>query len=134
MLIDAHTHLNLEDLFIHRKQYLTDFQHAGGKILVNAGAHTDYNINGLLIAQAAQPLFPDLMVKATLGFHPRDSRQYQEEHFSLLIAELEEQYLQHSSAVIAIGECGIDLHGEGNSPVKVQQTLFRFHAQLAKKL
>ncbi|MDR2540206.1 MAG: hypothetical protein LBD11_00005 [Candidatus Peribacteria bacterium] len=45
MLIDAHTHLNLEDLFVDYKLHLENFQKAGGKILVNAGAHTDYNKN-----------------------------------------------------------------------------------------
>jgi Tat protein secretion system quality control protein TatD with DNase activity len=74
MLIDAHTHLNLEDLFIDWKTHLTDFQTAGGKILVNAGAHTDYNQNGIRIAQEAKKLFPKLTVKATVGFHPEDAR------------------------------------------------------------
>ena len=66
MLIDAHTHLNLEHLFVDRKEHLQHFQQAGGKILVNAGAHIDYNTHGILIAQEAKQLFPDLIVKATV--------------------------------------------------------------------
>jgi Tat protein secretion system quality control protein TatD with DNase activity len=66
MFIDAHTHLNLEDLFMNWKEHLSHFQNAGGKILVNAGAHTEYNSNGILIAQEAKQLFPELSVKATV--------------------------------------------------------------------
>jgi TatD DNase family protein len=134
MLIDAHTHLNLEDLFIDRKTHLTNFQNAGGKILVNAGAHSDYNQKGMLIAQEAKTLFPELIVKATVGFHPEDARDIAKSDFPALINELEQQYLTHPDEIIAIGECGIDLHTTQEANLLHQQELFKLHAELARKL
>jgi TatD DNase family protein len=133
MLIDAHTHLNLEDLFIDRKTHLTNFQNAGGKILVNAGAHSDYNQKGILIAQEAKYLFPELIVKTTVGFHPEDARDIAASDFSALMDELKQQYLDNKEEVIAIGECGIDLHTETTNLVH-QQELFKLHAELARDL
>ncbi|MDR2415733.1 MAG: TatD family hydrolase [Candidatus Peribacteria bacterium] len=134
MLIDAHTHLNLEDLFVDRKTHLSNFQAVGGKILVNAGAHSDYNQKGILIAQEAKHLFPELIVKATVGFHPEDTPLQKEGEKGVheLLDELEQQYLNHKEEVIAIGECGIDLHTKTANLVH-QQELFRLHAELAHK-
>jgi TatD DNase family protein len=47
---------------------------------------------------------------------------------------LEQQYLQNPDEVIAIGECGIDLHRTDNANLAHQQELFRLHAELARKL
>lgn len=134
MLIDAHTHLNLEGLFVDWEQHLTHFQTVGGKILINAGAHTDYNSNGILIAKEAKQRFPELIVKATVGFHPEDAKDIQKSDFSLLIEELEQQYLHNTAEVIAIGECGIDLHTTEVGNLAHQQELFHLQATLARKL
>ena len=134
MLIDAHAHLNLEQLFINWKEYLQAFQDVGGKILINAGAHEDYNRNGIFIAQEAKKLFPDLVVKATIGYHPRDAKDIPRENYHKIIAELEQQYLQHSEDIVAIGEGGIDLYGSDNPPLADQQELFREQLVLARKL
>jgi TatD DNase family protein len=134
MLIDAHTHLNLEDLFLDRKTHLSNFQRFGGEFLVNAGAHSDYNQKGILIAQEAKVLFPELIVKATVGFHPEDARAIARSDFSALMNELDQQYLDHKEEVIAIGECGIDLHTTKVGTLAHQQELFRLHAELARKL
>jgi Tat protein secretion system quality control protein TatD with DNase activity len=132
MFIDAHTHLNLTDLFEKWKEHIKQFQQAGGKILVNAGAHTDYNRNGILIAQEAKSLFPEVVVKTTIGFHPEDAQNIKESDFPSLIEGLEQQYRQHKEHIIAIGECGIDLHR--NQDLEHQQTFFRLQAILARKL
>ncbi|MDR0860900.1 MAG: TatD family hydrolase [Candidatus Peribacteria bacterium] len=134
MLIDAHTHLNLEDLFVDYPEHLANFQKAGGKILVNAGAHIDYNHKGILIAQQAKTLFPELIVKATLGFHPEDAKDIAKSDFSALMEQLEQQYLEHSAEVIAIGECGIDLYRVEKPDLDHQQMLLRLQAELARKL
>lgn len=134
MLIDAHSHLNLEHLFQDWKIHLQHFQQIGGKILVNSGAHIDYNTNGILIAKEAKSLFPELTVKATIGFHPRDSKEFVPEDYPRLITQLEQQYFENQDNIIAIGECGIDLYGSDNPPLEHQQTLFKLQANLAKKL
>jgi TatD DNase family protein len=100
--------------------------------LVNAGAYTNYNQNGIHIAQQAKKLFPELTVKATVGFHPIDADALAKSDFSALMKALEQQYLTHTAEVIAIGECGIDLHRKEKN-LDHQQTLFKLHAELARK-
>ena len=134
MIIDAHTHLNLEDLFIDWKSHITAFQEIGGKILINAGAHEDYNKNGIFIAQESKTLFPDLIVKATIGYHPRDSKGIPRGTYSQIIGALEQQYLQHSEDIVAIGECGIDLYGSDTPLPSDQQELFYQQLVLARRL
>jgi Tat protein secretion system quality control protein TatD with DNase activity len=81
MLIDAHTHLNGELLFADWQTHMHHFQQTGGKILINAGAQPVYNTNGILIATQAKTLFPELTVKATIGFHPEDATNIAESDF-----------------------------------------------------
>jgi TatD DNase family protein len=42
--------------------------------------------------------------------------------------------LEHQEEVIAIGECGIDLHFPDNARLEVQQKLLQLQAELARKL
>ena len=102
MLIDAHTHLNGELLFDQREPCLKDFEKAGGRILVNAGANGFYNQNAISIAEEAKSLFPDLEVKATLGYLPGDIHHFHKSDFSQMIQDLEELYLAHKEHIIAI--------------------------------
>lgn len=66
MLVDAHTHINFSPLLEDWKTHLQNFQDAGGKILINSGAHAEYNLNGINIAREAKTLFPKLIVQATV--------------------------------------------------------------------
>ena len=52
-LYDAHTHLNNEDLYLQREDYLSQFIQAGGIGLVNSGASDEYNVRGIEIAKKA---------------------------------------------------------------------------------
>ena len=147
MLIDAHTHLNGEILFDQREYHLKNFEKIWGKILINSGANTFYNQNAISIAKKAKTLFPNLTTKATIGFSPHDIEDLNRDDFTKLISDLEQQYLHNQDEIIAIGECGIDLHwtpwqggspdgcrGGGLSERGSQQTLFKLQAELAKKL
>lgn len=134
MLIDAHTHLNSEQLFPEWRIHMQNFQNSGGKILVNSGANSEYNDKALLIANESKTLFPELKVKATLGIHPGDIKDSQVSDFWLLLQRIEKQYLEHKDEVIAIGECGIDLHFPDNASLSTQQEIFRLQAELARKL
>jgi hypothetical protein len=49
--------------------------------LVNAGANAAYNTNGILIAKEAKTLFPELIVKATIGIHPEEVKEEQVSDF-----------------------------------------------------
>jgi TatD DNase family protein len=48
--------------------------------------------------------------------------------------ELENLYEEKSDHIVAIGECGIDLHFPDNPPLEVQQNALRLQAELARKL
>jgi predicted urease superfamily metal-dependent hydrolase len=43
-IYDAHTHLNGEELYPKREEYLTLFTEAGGAGIINSGASDDYNM------------------------------------------------------------------------------------------
>jgi len=129
MLIDAHTHLNEERLFIHRKKHLEEFQKEWGGIIINSGANPFYNEKGILIAKEAPADFPNLLVKTTVGIHPCDIKK----EYKSQIEEIEQLYLENKDNIVAIGECGIDLHFPESESVEIQQEGFRLHAELAKK-
>lgn len=134
MLIDTHTHINFSPLLQDWENHLQSFQNAGGKILINAGAHQSYNENGIHIAQKAKTLFPDLIVKATIGIHPDDGKEIKKADFPSLSSLLETQYLENQEVVCAIGECGIDLHSAEATPLEHQYALLQLHCELARKL
>jgi TatD DNase family protein len=48
--------------------------------------------------------------------------------------ELENLYEEKSDHIVAIGECGIDLHFPDNPPLEVQQYALKLQAELARKL
>ncbi|GHW02756.1 hydrolase TatD [candidate division SR1 bacterium] len=144
MLVDAHTHINFSPLFEDWRLHLQAFQDAGGKILINAGAHQAYNENGVQIAKEAKTFFPDLIVKATVGIHPDDidiflpgqmeSPEGGRGLFLATIQQLRTLAISNPNEVVAIGECGIDLHGDDAKPLKDQQEMFRLHCELAREL
>jgi Tat protein secretion system quality control protein TatD with DNase activity len=116
MLIDAHTHLNIAgsdaqgkyNLFANWKEHVKEFQEVGGKILINAGAREDYNEKGILIAREAMTLFPDLIVKTTVGIHPEDTphddttQNPPSPPLRKGIVQLERLYLDNKEHIVAI--------------------------------
>jgi len=48
--------------------------------------------------------------------------------------KLEKLYEENKDHIVAIGECGIDLHFPENPTVKVQQNALKLQAKLARKL
>lgn len=133
-IYDSHTHLNQEQLFPKRKDLLASFIQAEGKGLVNAGANASYNEKGILIAQESQKLFPDCWVKCCLGFHPCDVEQLEGSPEAAL-AQLKSQILAHREEVVAIGECGIDLHyDQEGTTLPLQRQIFESQCRLAREL
>ena len=51
MIIDAHTHLNTNQLFWDYKKYLENFEKIWWKIVVNAWANNEYNQKWIQIAK-----------------------------------------------------------------------------------
>ena len=133
MIIDAHTHLNTEQLFWDYKKYITNFENIWWKILVNAWANDEYNQKWIDIAKESTKDFPNLTIKTAIWRHPCDIPD-NETDFLPLIDELEELYENNKNYIVAIWECGIDLHFPENPTIEVQQHALKLQAQLAKNL
>ena len=133
MIIDAHTHLNTTPLFVDYKRYLENFEKIWWKILVNSWANDKYNQKWIEITREAMRIFPSLIVKTAIWWHPCDI-PHQESDFLPLLYELESLFENNRDYIVAIWECGIDLHFPENPSVKVQQNALRLQAELARKL
>ena len=133
MIIDAHTHLNTDQLFWDYKKYLENFEKIWWKIVVNAWANNEYNQKWIQIAEESIINFPWLTVKTAIWWHPCDIPQ-NETDFLPLLNELEKLYEKNKDHIVAIWECGIDLHFPENSTVEVQQNALKLQAELARKL
>lgn len=133
MIIDAHTHLNSNQLFSDYKKYLENFEKIWWKILVNAWANNEYNQKWIQISQKSVKDFPNLTVKTAIWRHPCDI-PHNESDFLFLIHELETLYDKNRAHIVAIWECGIDLHFPENPTVEVQQNALKSQAELARKL
>ena len=75
-------------------------------------------------------------VKATAGYHPSEVcfGTITEENIENKIARLRAQFTDHASELVAVGECGIDVHYEGESYIELQKKLFRAQCEIAKEL
>lgn len=133
MIIDAHTHLNTTPLFVDYKKYLENFEKIWWKILVISWANNEYNQKWIQIAKESIKDFPILTVKTAIWWHPCDIL-HNEANFLPLLNELEKLYNKNKDYVVAIWECGIDLHFPDNPTIEVQQNALKLQAQLARKL
>ena len=133
MIIDAHTHLNTDQIFSDYKKYLENFEKNWWKILINAWANNEYNQKWIQIAKESLTIFPNLTVRTAIWRHPCDIL-HNESEFLPLIDGLEQLYEANKQYIVAIWECGIDLHFTENPTIKVQQHALKLQAELARKL
>ena len=133
MIIDAHTHLNTNQMFSDYQKYLEHFEEIWGNILINAWANNEYNQKWIEIAKESSKSFPNLTVKTAIWWHPCDI-PHNKLDFMPLINNLEKLYLENKEYIVAIWECWIDLHFPENPSVNVQQHALKLQAELAKKL
>ena len=151
-LYDAHTHLNWDELYFQREEYLAQFVQAGWVGLINSWASEQYNMRGIEIAKQAeslklkaQSLKSELIVKATIGYHPGECWMEEpstvhteiitEENIQQKIFDLKKLYEVNKEYVVAIGECGIDTYYPGSeNSLSIQKKLFALQCDLAKEL
>ena len=133
MIIDAHTHLNTDQLFSNYKQYLENFEKIWWKILINAWANNEYNQKWIEISKESLKSFPNLTIKTAIWRHPCDI-PHEKSSFLPLVQKLEELYTLNKDYIVAIWECGIDLHFQENPTIEVQQHALKLQAELARKL
>ena len=139
-LYDAHTHLNGDELYPQREQYLAQFVQAGGVGIINSWASWPYNLKGLEVTKKALSFKPgasSCVVKTTLGFHPDScfDGEITEDNLQEKISELKKLYEDNKDHVVAIGECGIDTYYPGTEEtLPLQKKLFIAQCDLAKEL
>ncbi len=136
-MYDAHTHLNNEDIFPQWQQYMDLFSQAGGKWLVNSGASEFYNEKGIEIAKESLQKYPNLWIKATLGWHPLECVEniITKENYLQKLQELKKQYQENKEHIVAIGEIWIDVHFPGGQETfGLQKEIFALQCDLAQEI
>lgn len=143
-LIDAHTHLNWEELYPQRQEYLSKFVEAWGIGLINSWADWQYNLKGIEITKAVETLkhgnmemWENVIVKSTIGYHPEAcaNGEITEDNIQQKIADLRKLYEENKEHIVAIGECGIDTYYPWSEDfLLLQKKLFIMQCNLAKEL
>lgn len=90
-----------------------------------------------MIAEQGKKLFPSCIIKASLGYHPEETHEdiCDMDTIHERMAQIKALYEAHPEHVVAIGECGIDLHyPDADEDIAVQKELFHAHCKLAKEL
>ncbi len=136
--IDAHTHLNSDELFPAWKEYLQWFITVWWVALLNVWVDLERNRRWLAIAEQSVALFGEqCIVKATIWWHPSLVSYWtisSQEHIEIFMKQLEEDLKANTKHVVAIGECGIDAHYPWwwKEHLLLQQSLFFAQVALAE--
>ena len=83
--------------------------------MVNVGVDLERSQKAVTITQQAQEKFPDMFVKATIGFHPSEvcfGKISNTQDITIAIQLLKKLYADNKEHIVAIGEGGIDTHYE----------------------
>lgn len=133
MYIDSHTHLNDDKLFKNWQLHIKDFEDTWWWILINSGADDKYNKRWIDIAKTYN--WPCL-VKTTIWFHPYEvvCGNITEDNLAEKIKDLKNMYENNKDYVVAIWECGIDVHYKWELNISLQKQLFIAQLELAKTL
>jgi len=142
MLLDSHTHLNDEKLFLDWRKYLEEFYDKWWRKLINVWVDLNHNDRVIEICEELEKnplntLSEKLIVRSSLWIHPFDvvSEKTKKNNLGQNIGEIKKKYIEYKKYIVAIGECWIDLHYEGaDENVGLQQELFRGQCRLADDL
>ncbi len=122
MLIDTHCHLTYEGLAERQADVVQRAALAGVNRMISIGTHPADHPRVLEAAAAFGQVF------AALGIHPHHAGEVAEN----FIEELQRS-MGGSAKVLAVGECGLDYHGNSSSP-EAQKTVFLKQIELAQQL
>ncbi len=120
MFVDTHVHLHFPEYGEDRDRVIERSRQAGVGLFVNVG--TDLKSSQEALALAHQHDF----IYATVGVHPHDAKEVQEEDFQLL------EQLLHESKAVAIGEVGLDFF-RNLSPPETQRKVFSRFLELYRR-
>lgn len=137
--IDAHTHLNSDELFPSWQEHLQTFVAAWWTALLNVWVDHERNRRWIHIAEQSRDFVGDTcLVKATLWWHPSLVSYWticSQEHIALFMKQLEEDVQANMHHVVAIGECGLDAHypWRWKEHLHLQQSFFAAQITLAQQ-
>ncbi len=122
--LDTHCHLSDD----HLEELVEGLGEArvGGVVVV--GTDLESSRSSQLVARSLRRHAPDLSVGSTIGVHPHDAQNYDDQtHLVLeqLLAEDEEHL------IVGVGECGLDYFYE-HSPREKQRFAFEAQIELAR--
>lgn len=118
MLIDSHSHILNE--MIDTKRVVSSMKDEGLEKIVTIGTNIKNSIEAVEFAKNNENIY------CTVGVHPDEIEGLTEQDFEIL------DKLAENKKVVAIGEIGLDYHGEGKDKEKQKQVFIR-QIQIAKK-
>jgi len=124
MLVDTHSHIQLDDYKDNRDEVLTRAREAG-VIMVAVGVDLPSSQSAIELAKTHDDVF------ATVGLHPHDAAGEKGEIATEDLMNIKE--LAKDRSVLAIGECGLDYY-YNNSPKDIQKDIFSRQIELALEL
>ncbi|MBI5213537.1 MAG: YchF/TatD family DNA exonuclease [Nitrospirae bacterium] len=116
-MIDTHCHLEMKPFDDDREEVIKRAKEAGLEAVITIGS--DFNGCKGAVELAEKYDF----VYATVGIHPHDAKDFNEDVFNQLKAWAKGEGLKAKGKVVAIGETGIDYHYD-HSPRDVQKEIF----------
>lgn len=120
LMIDTHVHFNVDPLYDNYPDLIEKAMDAGVSHFILIGFDYETIERGFEIASLYDNVF------LACGFHPTIADTITEDDFLQL-----ETWLDHPK-VVAVGECGIDLHWKKET-LEIQKDVFTRQLELAKK-
>ena len=120
MLIDSHAHIDDARFDADRDAVLERAAAADVELIINIGADMSSSARSVALAEKYPQIY------ATVGMHPHDAKEMQEQDYRQLL-----RWAEHPK-VIAIGEIGLDYHYD-LSPRPVQKEVFLRQLDIARQ-
>ncbi len=124
MLIDTHSHIQLDDYQTNRDEVLSRARQARVSMMA-VGVDVPSSVAAIELAKQHNDVF------ATVGLHPHDAAGEKGEIATEDLATIIK--LAEDPTALAIGECGLDYH-YNNSPKDIQIDIFKQQIELALRL
>ena len=120
MLIDSHAHIDDARFDADRDSVLERAAAADVELIMNIGADMSSSARSVALAEQYPQIY------ATVGMHPHDAKEMQEQDYKQLL-----RWAEHPK-VVAIGEIGLDYHYD-LSPRPVQKEVFLRQLDIARQ-
>jgi TatD DNase family protein len=134
---DAHCHLNDEKLSVDWLNHANLFFLHGGRGIVTVGCDIAGSLAACDISRGIIAKIPGMWATATAGIHPYEAcvSVVHDENIDEVMKNLADLSRKNADVIVAIGECGIDMHYEHSvATLAAQQEVLRRQCLLARDL